>query len=269
MLPNSPQTARRRGSLHGAKRLLAGALVLTAAGCTQPPPPPAAAPVTAAPPTAPALAPLAAVGPGEPETLLHAYVDRAPQTREQWQAEACQWVLPGKTKRLDAALFIGVAQADDAALDTVLAPHATWGLPDPRMVGARPVADADGRAKFLTALRRAALRFPRKPTSQPFPALAGIESVIATGAEPVWSVLRRDAEAGRPDDYIIIRKMVFQGRAVIDYVGFWPEGPPPAGTQWTANLGAPPPLMPPCDLTALPEGISPAAIQQFCSARAG
>ena len=53
-------------------------------------------------------------------TLLDNYRQRPPQSREQWEAEARDWVLPQKTKRLDAVLFIGISQADMAAIETVL-----------------------------------------------------------------------------------------------------------------------------------------------------
>lgn len=198
--------------------------------------------------SAPILEPVAA---SASPTLLDNYLQRPPQTREQWEAEARTWVLPQKTKRLDAVLFIGVAQADLAAIKTVLAPHATWGLPDLRRLNERPIFDGDGGEEFLRAFQEATLRFPPKPESLPSTVPDGISSTFATGAEPMWTLLRSKREDST-DDFIVLRKVVYQGRPVIDYVGFWYDGPPQTDPNYSPALGAPPPSKPPMDRSAIP-----------------
>ena len=201
-------------------------------------PPPVLAPVEASP----------------EQTLLDNYRKRPPQTAAQWEAEARTWVLPQKTKRLDAVLFIGIAQADLGAIEAVLAPHATWGLPDLRRIGERPIFGDEGPGPFLHAFQRAALRFPPKPESMPSAVPDGISHTFATGAEPMWSVLRA-AKEGEADEFIVLRKIIFQGRPVIDYVGFWYDGPPDGPPQFGDHLGAAPPTKPPMDRSAIPEAL--------------
>ena len=195
------------------------------------------------------------VQPSTPPTLLDYYLDREPLTDEQWRQEARHWMLPWQSLRLDAALFIGVARGNMELIELVLAPHATYGMPDMRRLDERPIFGDDGPGEFLRAFQRAALRFPERPETLPKAAPPGIESMFATGAEPIWTVLKAPHD-DTFDDYILIRKMVFRGQPRIDYVGFWVDGPPKEPPQMSPRLGLPPPRVPPIDKTVpIPEGL--------------
>ncbi len=230
-------------------------MLLAIGGCADPSPPPTPVDARASDP-APTQAPLLEpVQPSTPPTLLDHYLDREAMTDEQWRDEARHWTLPRQSLRLDAALFIGVARADIELVELVLAPHATYGLPDMRMLGERPIFGDEGPGEFLRAFQRAAQRFPERPETFPKAAPPGIEATFATGAEPMWTVLKSPHE-DTFDDYILIRKIVFRGQPRIDYVGFWKDGPPKETPRMSARLGLPPPRIPPMDKTVpIPEGM--------------
>jgi hypothetical protein len=188
------------------------------------------------------------VQPGQPRTLLQEMADRPDASPEEWDAEARDWVLPYKTKRIDVVLLIGVAKGDEALIRRVLAPHAHWGLPDRRMLGAEPIFGPDGGERFFAALHRAAMRFPENATWESQATLEGVTQMYATGAEPMWSYYKREGAS----DWIVMRKAIFKGRPMIDYVGVWEGDPPTELTEISADIGPPPPLAPPIDRSLLP-----------------
>lgn len=209
---------------------------------------PRTTPDTEQAPTVVEFLPVPPVQPGSPRTLLQEMADRPPKSEEAWDAEQREWVLPYKTKRLDVVLIIGVASGNADLLARVLAPHAEWGMPDRRMLGARPIYGEDGGKRFFDALHHAAMRFPENATWKSQATLDGITQLYQTGAEPMWTYYEREG-AG---DWIVLRKTIFQGRPVIDYVGLWPDEPPSEPTPISAEIGPPPPLAPPVDRSMMP-----------------
>jgi hypothetical protein len=187
--------------------------------------------------------PVPAPQPGQPRTLLQEMAARPNPSAQDWEQEARAWALPYQTKRLDVVLLIGVAHGDLSLIRRVLAPHAQWGLPDRRMIGAKPIFGPDGGERFFHALHRAAMRFPENAKWESAPVLEGITQMYATGAEPMWTYYYREGA----NDWIVMRKSMFQGRPMIDYVGIWPGDVPTEPTEISPDLGPPPPIAPPID----------------------
>lgn len=159
--------------------------------------------------------PIAAALPGAPADLLQGYLHRDPIDPR----EADLWELPFQSKRLAVALLIIAGKDRLEDLDLVLTPDATWGLPEPRRFGARPIFDGDGGEAFLAAFRSAAARFPEKAQWQA-PALPiGGQELVRSGAEPMWSFYTHE------NDRILLRMVVQGGRARIDYVGLFETVP--------------------------------------------
>ena len=240
----SAATARRRTPRPWRRLWLSLALALAACD----PQIPHEVPTTEQPREPVHFLPVPKVEPGQARTLLQEMADRPDASPEAWEEEARDWVLPYKTKRIDVVLLIGVAKGDEALLHRVLAPHAEWGLPDRRMLGARPIFGEDRGEEFFHALHRAAMRFPENATWESQATLDGVTQMYATGAEPMWSYYKREGAA----DWIVLRKTIFDGRPVIDYVGIWPGEPPTRPTEISADIGPPPPLAPPINHAFLP-----------------
>jgi len=155
--------------------------------------------------------PIAAAEPGAPGDLLQEYLRREPIDPR----EADLWELPFQSKRLAVALLIIAGKDRIEDLDRVLTPDATWGLPEPRRFGARPIFGNDGGEAFFAAFRGAAARFPEKAQWQT-PALPiGSQELVRSGAEPMWSFFTHG------NDRILMRMVVQGGRARIDYVGLF------------------------------------------------
>ena len=157
-------------------------------------------------------------------------------------SESEEWELPFQSKRLAVALMIAAAHDRPEDLAFVLTPDATWGFPDTRRFGQQSIrADDDGRA-FLSILRSAARRFPAKTPWRTQPLRSGHQELVRTGAEPMWSYYDNGA------DRIYLREVLYQGRARIDYVGFFAELP--TAPINITERGDAPPLSP---LTPAPE----------------
>jgi hypothetical protein len=243
MLDNS----RRRGAWS-----LGYGLVAITLGCDPnlPPEPPDAKPVVRVP------EPVAAVEGDASRNLLQAYIDRDPDvvkmrslpaegdpTRKvqaplTWEDESHGWRLPFQSKRLTAALLIAAAHDRLDNLRFLLTPDATWGWPDLRRPGARPVFAGDDGEAFFQAFRRAAERLPDSAGWRSFPVPPGIQMLHATGAEPMWTVYAENQPA-----LIVMHLVLHRGEARIDYVGFFEELP-----QQYPDLsayGPLPPIVPP------------------------
>lgn len=159
--------------------------------------------------------PIAPADEGVSANLLQAYAARKPVE----QREADAWELPFQSKRLVVALLTIAAHDRLGDLDMVLTADATWGLPETRRFGARPIFGADGGEAFLAALRTAATRFPDKAKWQTQPLLPGPQDIIRAGAEPLWSFYSNG------NDRIYFREVIHRGHARIDYVGLFEEVP--------------------------------------------
>lgn len=158
------------------------------------------------------------------------------------------WRLPTSAIRVDVSLFKIAADGDLDALARVMAPDATWGLPDRRRLEARPVFAGDGGRAFLETLRVVLGRFPEHPVRKIDTnfGMPGIAHAVRSGAEPMWSSYHSGL------DEILIRKMGRQGRTWIDYVGLYPELPTRPMRVSVENYGMPPPLSP---AWKMPDGI--------------
>ncbi len=187
---------------------------------------------TAGTPTVRVPDPIPPVPPDEATDLLQSYSSRTlPLVRE-----SELWELPFQSKRLAVALMIIAAHDRLDNLPLVLTPDATWGLPDPRRFGERPVFAGDGGAEFLAALRRVGQRLPAKTAWASTPMALGPQEFVRAGAEPLWTYFGAE-------DRIYLRMTTYRGRARIDYVGFFDDGPPTEPLR-VVDQGPAPPLAP-------------------------
>jgi len=188
--------------------------------------------------------------------LLQAYIDRDPdvvkvrtvpadddptqriQVPTTWEDESRTWRLPFQSKRLTAALLIAAAHDRLDSLRFILTPDATWGWPDLRRPGARPVFAGDDGEEFFQAFRKAAMRLPDSAGWRSYPVPPGIQMLHATGAEPMWTVY-----AENQPSLIVMHLVLWRGEARIDYVGFFEELP--AQNPDTSAYGPLPPIVPP------------------------
>lgn len=159
--------------------------------------------------------PIQPVDEGMSANLLEQYAARQPIL----QSEADAWELPFQIKRLDIALVTIAAQDRLEDLDLVLTPDATWGMPETRRFGARPIFAGDGGEAFLAAFRKAAMRFPGNAKWETQPLASGPQDIIRNGAEPLWSFY------SNANDRIYFRAVMYAGVARIDYVGLFEEVP--------------------------------------------
>lgn len=212
------------------------------------------------PPVAPAPVrvpePVPAVEGDASRNLLQAYVDRDPdvvkmqtvpaegdgsrtvQVPTTWEDESRTWRLPFQAKRLTAGLLVAAAHDRLDALRYLLTPDATWGWPDLRRPGARPVFAGDDGEAFFQAFRAAASRLPDSAGWRSFPVPPGIQMLHATGAEPMWTVY-----AEREPSILVMHLVLWRGQARIDYVGFYEQLP--TEVPDVSAYGPPPPIVPP------------------------
>ncbi|MBC8073519.1 MAG: hypothetical protein IAG13_34680 [Deltaproteobacteria bacterium] len=178
--------------------------------------------------------------------LLQEYAPRPPLNPR--ILDACE--LTYQQKMIAIALLSTAANDRLDELDLVLTPDATWGMPDPRRFGQRPVFADDGGAAFLAAFRQAARRFPAKSGYHTEALPGGPQAAVGSGAEPYWTYWVNER------DRIYMRMVIYRGRPYIDYVGFFetvPDAPlrvldrvvpplapplrrPPPGTEETSPL---------------------------------
>lgn len=151
-----------------------------------------------------------------------------------WEEESHSWRLPYQAKRIVAALMIASAHDRLESLRFILSPDAQWGWPDPRRPGARPVFSGDQGEAFFQALRKVAQRLPEKTKWTSYPVPPGVQMLLSTGAEPMWTYY---AEG---NDGILMRLIVYRGEARIDYVGLFEELP---DERPNADAYGPPPPM--------------------------
>jgi hypothetical protein len=256
MLDNS----RRRGAWAAGAWLLVIPL-----GCDPnlPPEPPSRQAVVRVP------EPVPSVEGDTSRNLLQAYIDRDPdvvklrsvpadgaptrtiQVPTTWEDESHTWRLPFQSKRLTAALLIAAAHDRLDSLRFILTPDATWGWPDLRRPGARPVFAGDDGEEFFQAFRKAAMRLPDSAGWRSYPVPPGIQMLHATGAEPMWTVY-----AENQPSLIVTHLVLWRGEARIDYVGFFEELP--TETPDTSAYGPLPPVVPPRLPPPGGEGLAPA-----------
>lgn len=177
--------------------------------------------------------PVPPAGENESRNLLQEYVGRERIKPD----EPPTWDLPFKSKRVVVALLITAAHDRLEELPLILAPDARWGLPDSRMFHARPIFDGDDGERFFQAFRKAASRLPHDAKWPPLVLPPGMSEAVRSGAEPMWMVTASD------DERIYFRMVFRDGRAWIDYVGFFEELPD--GPIRLVGQGHPPPLTPP------------------------
>jgi hypothetical protein len=178
--------------------------------------------------------PILPVEEGQSADLLQQYAKRDRIEPE----EPATWELPGKSKRVAVALLITAAKDRPEDLHLFLTPDATWGMPDTRQFGRRRVFDGDGGERFLQAFRKAARRFPGNASWTSEPQVPGIQAMVSSGAEPMWTYWASRAER------IYTRMIVRDGAAKIDYIGFFEE-PPTEPIRVRPELHAKPPMAAP------------------------
>lgn len=171
---------------------------------------------------------------GADKNLLQRYVEREPLDPNEPQT----WELPFKSKRVVVALLITAAHDRLDDLPLILSPDAMWGLPDTRMLGARPVFNGDDGEAFFDAFRKAAQRFDGDADWVNKPLLPGMQEAVRAGAEPMWGYYSIGPER------IYIRQVQRGGRTWIDYVGFFEELPSEP-IQLRPELAMPAPMVPP------------------------
>jgi hypothetical protein len=201
---------------------------------------------------------------GTSPNLLQWALTRDPLTEDEPERS---WRLPMKAKRMDVVLLSVVAHDDLEALRRVLTPDAQWGLPDRRLPRARSVFADDGGRAFIRALRTAASRLPEHPDWGTDMLIPGVSTSVRMGAEPMWTHFKQGW------DTILVRKVHRDGRAWIDYVGFFETlptqpiridvnswgYPPPSSPSWKMPDGSirqPPQQRPRIDMRP-PEGSGP------------
>jgi hypothetical protein len=251
-----------------AARACGSGLVAITLGCDPnlPPEPPDAKPVMRVP------EPVPAVEGDASRNLLQAYIERDPDvvkmqavpadgdpTRKAqapitWEEESHGWRLPFQSKRLTAALLVAAAHDRLDNLRFILTPDATWGWPDLRRPGARPVFASDDGEAFFHAFRQAAMRLPESADWRSFPVPPGIQMLHASGAEPMWTVY-----AESQPSLIVMHLVLYRGEARIDYVGFF-EVLPDRSPDMSA-YGPLPPLVPPRRPPPAAEAESPAGVE--------
>lgn len=177
--------------------------------------------------------PIAPAGENESADILQLYAKREMFD----ELEPRTWELPFQSKRLGVALLILAAHDRIEDLDLVLTPDARWGLPDRRQFGARPVFGPDGGEAFLQAFRTALHRVPASASWKSSPMPPGVQETVRTGTEPAW------ISFGEGIDAVVIREVMRDRSARIDYIGFFVE--PPEGSIRVAGRPAIPPTVPP------------------------
>jgi hypothetical protein len=273
MLPNStsPPHRRARGrattrSRWPARVVIAAALLMYP-GCNAPNQPRSGSDVEASDAVIPPTPPLEA---GKEQSLLHEYAAREPipMALRRIDARRCYpslepnpddpgkvvqlpgycWRLPYRAKLIDGVLLTAIAHRDLELLHMVLTPDAQWGLPDRRMLEAKPIFGRDHGQAFIDALHATALRMPATPAWESKGTVSALEGVMTVGAEPMWSYFSHEVAPGRLD-VIVIRKVTYQGQAAIDFVGLYPDGPPDTPVFTDPAHGAVPPMSPPIDMS--------------------
>lgn len=187
----------------------------------------------AAPPAVRVPEPIEPAGENESADILQQYAARPPID----EREPRTWELPFQSKRLAVGLLIVAAKDRLEDLDLVLTPDARWGLPDRRQFGARVVFGPDGGEEFLQSLRTALHRVPSTAGWKTSPMPPGVQETVRTGSEPMW------ISFGEGTDTVLIREVMHDGAAKIDYVGFFVE--PPEGKIKVVGQRGIPPTMPP------------------------
>ena len=244
---DAPALAKHRANGLGTWSAVMSAVLLLSA-CNWEPHLPQDAPEEAPPrPRIRVPDPVQPAAPGQSVNLLQHYAarDQDPAKRKtslpsgaELAAEAPTWSLPFKSKYMVAALLSAVARDRLDDIDEIVHPQAQWGLPDPRMLRARPVYAGDDGEAFMKVLRQAASRFPEAANYELATDLhMGIQERLRTGAEPMWVYYENGL------DRILFRMRVIEGRAWIDYVGMF-EAAPTAPIQ-LRDKGNPPPMSPP------------------------
>jgi len=204
-------------------------------------------PTPAAPPAMRVPDPIAPAGPSESADILQQYAAR-PALDER---EPRSWELPFQSKRVAVALLIVAAKDRLEDLDLVLTPDARWGFPDRRQFGARPVFGPDGGEEFLASLRTALHRVPSTASWKSSPMPPGVQEAVRTGSEPMW------ISFGEGTDSVLMREVMYDGAARIDYVGFFVE-PPEGKIRVVGQRGIPPTMPPPREHPELMLGDAPA-----------
>lgn len=224
--------------ISGCRGLVRAAFACTLAwslgACDSSPPPRDASTDLEARPRVRVPDPIQPAGEGESANLLQEYAKRDRIEPD----EPATWDLPFKSKRVAVALLITAAKDRVEDLPLLLTPDAAWGLPDTRELGRRRVFDGDGGERFLQAFRKTAQRFPANATWENRPLLPGIQEMVRSGAEPMWSYWENLPER------IYVRQVVRDGRAQIDYIGFFEEIPQDP-IHVRPAYGLPPNLTPP------------------------
>ncbi|MCH9687233.1 MAG: hypothetical protein K0V04_37710, partial [Deltaproteobacteria bacterium] len=166
--------------------------------------------------------------------------------------------LPDRSIKLLVALISAAVRRDLATARSVLAPHASFGRPDPREHDAWPIAgDADLEA-LLINLEAVAARLPADAARSCPPLTPAQVELVDRGQAPYWC----SYQSSDGLDVLAFRLRTIEGVGYVDYVGMNEtkpgapisfDGEPPAPSLApTPSVGADTP--PPTRTTARPTG---------------
>lgn len=169
-------------------------------------------------------------------SLLESYAERTPRP----DAKLETWMLPFQAKTMIVEILIAAGKDDPERMLSLLTDNARWGAPDRRELRARPISterDPLG-LEFLASFRTATSRFAKKARFTCAPLQPGWQTLVASGAEPIWcSYTSSDGL-----DIIGFRLIIERDQVKTDYIGFFRHHQDEPTR--VPNAGDPPPLTP-------------------------
>lgn len=150
--------------------------------------------------------------------------------------------LPTLAKKLVVALLSAAAREDIATVRGLLAPNASFGLPDRREYDAWPLDDTASLETFTANLDLVAQRFDAEAAFS-CPALQREHiDAVTRGAQPMWCFFT----SADGLDLLTFRLRTIDGRGQVEYVGMF-EAAPTEQLHLAPGEPNPPPITPASD----------------------
>jgi hypothetical protein len=168
---------------------------------------------------------------GEAATLMQAMGKPARRPLQRNALETTR--LTKDASKLVRSLLFSVAKDEFKPTAELLTSTARFGLPDVRERNAMPILPH--KEIFLDQLQAAAGRFGEKAAFQCPPVMPPLDAYVSTGAEVMWCFYTSDDGL----DVLTFKLRNDQGRARIDYIGFFPRKPDkpfPAAEGWSPSV---------------------------------